>query len=152
MWPGDPHVRVLGEVPQAAGGGVPIHRALRLLSRIGPLARPATARSMARPTAGGSGTQDDLGALAAHPQHAVAVFLAQVGDAGAGGFEDPQGQQPEHGHQGEVVIVRRLARGGQQRLELQVSEPERGRFGRDIRPADMLGRECSSTPSMTQVR
>src|SRR5271166_3450482 len=72
MWPGDPHVRVLGEVPQAAGGGVPIHRALRLLSRIGPLARPATARSMARPTAGGSGTQDDLGALAAHPQHAVA--------------------------------------------------------------------------------
>jgi len=90
--------------------------------------------------------------FAAHPQHAVAVFLAQVGDAGAGGFEDPQAEQPEHGHQGEVVIVRRLARGGQQRLELQVSEPERGRFGRDIRPADMLGRECSSTPSMTQVR
>jgi hypothetical protein len=34
------------------------------------------------------------------------VFLAQVGDVGAGGFEDPQAQQPEHGHQGEVVIVR----------------------------------------------
>jgi hypothetical protein len=25
MWPGDPHARVLGEVAQAAGGGVPVH-------------------------------------------------------------------------------------------------------------------------------
>ena len=33
--------------------------------------------------------QDEFVALAAHPQHAVAVFLAQVGDVGAGGFEDP---------------------------------------------------------------
>ena len=70
----------------------------------------------------------------------AAVFLAQVGYVGAGGFEDPQAQQPEHGYQGEAVIVHRLARGGQQRLELEVSEPESGRFGRDIRPADMLGR------------
>lgn len=68
------------------------------------------------------------------------MFLAQVCDVGAGGFEDPQAQQPKHGYQGKVVIVRRLARGGQQRLELQVSEPERGRFSRDIRPPDMLGR------------
>jgi hypothetical protein len=85
----------------------------------------------------GQRDQVDLGALAAHPQHAVAVFLAQVG---AGGFEDPRAQQPEPGHQGEVVVAGRFAGGGQQGFELQVSEPERGRFGRDIRPADMLGR------------
>ena len=36
--------------------------------------------------------QDDLGAFAAYPQHAMAVFLAEVGDAGAGGFEDPQAE------------------------------------------------------------
>jgi hypothetical protein len=36
-------------------------------------------------------------------QDAVAVFLAEVGDVGAGGFEDPQAEQPEHGDQGEVV-------------------------------------------------
>jgi hypothetical protein len=56
----------------------------------------------------------------------VAVFLAQVGDVGTGGLEDPQAEQSEHGHQGEVIAVRGLAGGGQQRLELQVSEPERG--------------------------
>ena len=95
---------------------------------------------MARADCRGQRDQDDLGALAADPQDAVAVFLAQVGDAGAGGFEDPQAQQPEHGHQGEVVAVRRLACGGQQRLELQMGESEGGRFGWDIRPADVLGR------------
>ncbi len=60
-------------------------------------------------------------------------------DVGAGGFEDPQAQQPEHGHQGEVVIVCRLAGGRQQGFELQVCESECGRFGRDIRSADMIG-------------
>jgi hypothetical protein len=42
--------------------------------------------------------QDDLGALAAHAQRAVAVLLAEVGDVRAGGCEDPQAQQAEYGH------------------------------------------------------
>ena len=70
--------------------------------------------------------QDDLGALAAYPQDAMAVFLAQVGDVGAGGFEDPQTQQPEHGHQGEVARRRRFAGSSEQSLELQVGEAQRG--------------------------
>ena len=85
-------------------------RVSRLLSRIGPLARPAMARSMARPAAG-QRHQDDLGALAAHARDAVAVFLARVGDAGARGFEGPQAQWPEHGHQREVVFIRRGTEG-----------------------------------------
>ena len=81
---------------------------------------------MARPTAGGSGDQDDLGALAAHPQHPVAVLLAKVGDVRAGSFEDPQAQQAEHGDQREVAPVRRVPGGGEQGLELQVGEPQGG--------------------------
>ena len=50
--------------------------------------------------------QDDLGALAAHAQHLVAVLLTQVGDVRAGGLEDPQAEQPEHGDQGEVARMR----------------------------------------------
>ncbi len=120
--------RVLGEVAQAARvAACRSIRVPRLFSRIGPRARSATARSMARPTAGGERDQDELGgALAAHPQDAVAVFLAEVGDVGAGGLEDPQAQQPEHGHQGEVVIAGRFAGGGQQRLELQMGESKCG--------------------------
>jgi hypothetical protein len=33
----------------------------------------------------------------------VAVLFAEVGDVRAGGFEDPQAQQAEHGDQREVA-------------------------------------------------
>jgi hypothetical protein len=39
-------------------------------------------------------------------QHPVAVFFAEVGDVGAGGFEDAQAEEPEHGDQREVARVR----------------------------------------------
>lgn len=51
------------------------------------------------------GGQHDLAALAGNAKDPVAVFLAEVADAGVAGFEDPQPEQPEHGHQGEVVDV-----------------------------------------------
>jgi hypothetical protein len=38
-------------------------------------------------------------------QDPVAVLFAEVGDVRAGGFEDPQAEQPEHGHQREVIRV-----------------------------------------------
>jgi hypothetical protein len=69
----------------------------------------------------------------------VAVFLAEVADVRTGGFEDPQAQQPEHGHQCEVVPVGGLAGGGEQRLELQVREPKGRRLGRHGRTAHILG-------------
>jgi hypothetical protein len=80
---------------------------------------------MARPTAGGSGTRTTLVPLP-HTQDPVAVLLAEIGDVRASGFEDPQAEQPEHGHQREVVRGRRLPGGGEQGLELQVSKPEGG--------------------------
>jgi hypothetical protein len=67
------------------------------------------------------------------------VFFAKVGDVRAGGLEDTQAQQAEHGHQGEVARVRGLAGRSEQGLELQVREPEGGRFRWDCRAADMLG-------------
>src|SRR5215469_14128216 len=45
----------------------------------------------------------------------------------------------EHGYQGEVARVRGLAGRSEQGLELQVSEPQGGRFRWDRRAADMLG-------------
>jgi len=81
---------------------------------------------MARPTAGGSGTRTIFGALAAHAQDPVAVLVAEVGDVRAGGLEDPHAEQAEQGHQREVARVRRFPGGGEQRLELQVGEAERG--------------------------
>jgi len=96
----------------------------RVFSRIGPAVRVATAD--------GPGHrwwqrhQHHLGALADDSQDAVAVFLAQVGDVRAGGFEDPQPEQAQHRHQREIVGVRRVPGGGQHRLELQVSQPQGG--------------------------
>jgi hypothetical protein len=50
--------------------------------------------------------QDDLGAFAAYAQHPVAVLFAEVGDVRAGGLEDPQAEEAEHGHEREVARVR----------------------------------------------
>jgi hypothetical protein len=36
----------------------------------------------------------------------VTVFLAEIGDVGAGGLEDPQAEQAEHGYQREVAWSR----------------------------------------------
>jgi hypothetical protein len=52
------------------------------------------------------------------------MLIAQVRDVGANGLEDPQAEQAEHGHKGEVAGMSGLAGGGQQRLELQVGEPK----------------------------
>ena len=49
--------------------------------------------------------QDNLGALAAHAQHPVTVLLPEVGDVRAGGLEDPQAKEAEHGHQREVARI-----------------------------------------------
>src|ERR1700733_422977 len=88
-------------------------RVPRLLSRIGPEARVAIARSMASPTAGGR-DEDDLGAFSADAQDPVTVLFAHVGDVGAGGLEDPQPQEPEHGQESEVTGMGGLPGGSEQ--------------------------------------
>ena len=52
--------------------------------------------------------------------------LGEVCEVGAGGFEDAEAKEAEHGDQGEVVAVGRVAGGGQKRFELQVTQPESG--------------------------
>jgi hypothetical protein len=61
----------------------------------------------------GQRNQDDLAALPADPQNPVAMLLAEIADVRAGGLEDPQAQQPQHGDQGEVVPVNGLAGRGE---------------------------------------
>jgi hypothetical protein len=103
MCPGHLDAGGFGEPVQAAGGRVAVHPGAAGVQQD----RPAVPEAD-RPVDGPGDRwrqrdQDDLGALAAHAQDPVAVFLAEVGDAGAGGFEDPQAEQPEHGHQREVA-------------------------------------------------
>jgi len=52
------------------------------------------------------------------------VFLTEVVDVRTAGFEEPQPEQSEHSDQREVVRVVRLPCGGDQGLELQVSQAE----------------------------
>ncbi|MEU4712909.1 hypothetical protein AB0F73_04490 [Micromonospora purpureochromogenes] len=68
--------------------------------------------------------QDDLAALAADPQDPVAVSLTEVADVGTAGIEDPQPEETEHRDQREVVRVVRQPCGGDQGLELQMTQPE----------------------------
>jgi len=93
----------LGEVAQAAGSGVPVHPDTAGVQEDRP-AGPGTYCPVDGPADyWRQRHQHDLGALAADPQHPVAVLLAEVGDVRGGGLEDPQAEQPEHRHQREIV-------------------------------------------------
>ncbi|WIM99812.1 hypothetical protein ACTOB_003477 [Actinoplanes oblitus] len=65
--------------------------------------------------------ENDLATFAADFEYPVSVFLTEVGDIGAAGFEDPQPEQAQHGVQCEVLDVGRQSGGGDHRLELQVA-------------------------------
>ena len=125
MSPGDLDAGGFGESPQTAGGRVPVHPPAAAVEQ------DRSARAVRDRTVDGPADrwrqrdQDDLGAFAAYAQHPVAVLFAEVGDVRAGGLEDPQADQPEHGHQREVARLRRFPGGGEQRFELQVGEAER---------------------------
>jgi hypothetical protein len=71
-------------------------RAPQVFSRIGPRVRGPGCPVDGPADRWRQRDQDDLGALAAYPQHPVAVFLAEVSDVRAGGLENPQAQQAEH--------------------------------------------------------
>jgi hypothetical protein len=88
-----------GELVQAVGSCVPVHPGTAAVEQD----RSARAGSGCPADCGRQRDQDDLGALAAYAQDPVAVFLAEVGNVGAGDLEDPQA---EHGHQGEAARVR----------------------------------------------
>jgi len=104
--PGDLDAGGFGEVVQAAGGRVPVHPGAAAVEQDRP-AHSAVGCPVDGPADGGrKRDQDDLGPFAAHAQDPVAVFFAEVADVSAGGFEDPQAEQPEHRHQGEVTRVR----------------------------------------------
>ncbi len=129
MRPGDPRSCGLGEVSQAPGGSVPVHPGAAPVEQNRP-AGTAASRPVDGPADGWwQRDEDDFGAFSAYAQDPVAVFFAKVSDVRAGGFEDPQAEQPEHGHESEVARIRGLAGCGEKGFELQMSEPEGRRFG-----------------------
>jgi hypothetical protein len=135
--PGDPDAGAPGELVQAAGGRVPVHPGAAAVEQDRP-AHAGSGRWPGRPLAAtGSGrswcpcrTHGGPGGRAPR----------RVGDVRAGGLEDPQAQQTEHGHQREIVRVRRFSCCGEQRLELQVGEPQVGDSAGTMGATDVLGR------------
>ena len=92
MRPGDLDAGGFGESPQTACGRVPVHSLAAAVKQDRP-ARAVSDRTVDGPAdRWRQRDQDDLGALAAHAQHPVAVLLAEAGDVRAGGLEDPQAE------------------------------------------------------------
>ena len=85
--PADPHSRGSGQIAQPAGGGGPVHPASAAVEqdRSG---GPAAHRALDGPSDSGRQRHEHyLGALAADPQYAVPMLLAEVGDVRAGCLE-----------------------------------------------------------------
>jgi len=104
--PGDPDACRFSLAPQAAGGQVAVHPGAAAVEQDRGAGTGADRAVEGAADCWRERDQDDLGAFAAHPQHSVAVFCAEVGDVGCAGFEDPQTEQPEHGYPREVARVR----------------------------------------------
>ncbi len=109
MRPGDRDSCCLGQVSEPSCGGMPVHPRAVAVEQHWPGVSAADGAVDGPADRRGQRDQDDLAALPADPQDPVPVFLAQVADVRAGSLEDPQAQQPQHGHQGEVIRVGRLA-------------------------------------------
>ena len=98
-------------------------RAPRPLSRTGPRSRCPVDGPAGR---GRQRELDHLGALAAHARHPVAVLVAEVGEVGAGGVEDPRAEQAGQGRRREAAGAGACRAAGEQRLDLPVGEPQGG--------------------------
>jgi len=107
--PGDPHASGFSQSPQAAGGGMAIHPRPAGVAENRAAAARTDGAVDGPPDRWRQRDQDGLGAFAAHAQHPVAVFFAKISDVRTGGFEDPQAEQPEHGHQREEAEAARRA-------------------------------------------
>jgi hypothetical protein len=102
-----PDPRILGQIHEPAGGGVPVHPPIGGAAQDRPLLAPVGGVLDRAGHRWRQGDQDGLAALAADLQHTMAVLLAEVGDVRAAGFEDPRTEQAQHRDQGEVVAVGR---------------------------------------------
>jgi hypothetical protein len=102
----DPHASSFSQAPQAAGGGVAVHPGAAAVEQDRAVGAGGDRAVDGPPDRRWQRDQDGLGPFAAHAQHPVAVLFAQIGDVRPGGFEDPQAEQPKHGHQREVARVR----------------------------------------------
>jgi hypothetical protein len=88
----------VGQSSEPPGRGVPVHPCPTGVHQDRPRS-PCADRPVDRPRhRRWQRHQHHLGALAHDPQDAVPVFLTQVGDVRAGGFEDPQPKQAQHRH------------------------------------------------------
>ncbi len=66
------------------------------------------------------------------------MLLTEIGDVAGAGFEDPQAEQAQHGDEREVVSVGGGACSGSHRLELQMGQAKRRRFGRNAGSTDVF--------------
>ena len=87
MHPRQPHAGLVGEVPQPAGGGMTVHPCVAPVAQQRALGAHVDGAVDRPPYRGRQRDQHDLGALADHPQHPVAVLRAKAGDVGGAGLE-----------------------------------------------------------------
>ncbi|MGD0066672.1 MAG: hypothetical protein ABSB76_24895 [Streptosporangiaceae bacterium] len=88
--PGCPDAGGSGEPPQAPGCRVAVHPGVAVVEQDRAAGAGSYCLVDGAPDGGRQRDQDDLGAFAAHAQHPMAVFLAEVGDVRGSRLEDPQ--------------------------------------------------------------
>jgi hypothetical protein len=96
MWvhPRHPDPRGGGQVLEPSGRRVAVHPDAERVAQDRPVGAVVDGVVDRPPDRWWQRHENDLAALAAHPQHAVPVFLTEVGDVRPARFEDPQPCRP----------------------------------------------------------
>jgi hypothetical protein len=140
------------EAPQPPGGRVPVHPGTAAVEQDRPAIPQASYPVDGPADRWRQRDLDDFAAFAAHAQHPVAVFFAEVGDVGPGGFEDPQAKQAEHGHQREVVRVGDSRAAVSRASNCRCVNPRVGDSAGTAGRQTCSAGECCRRASRTQVR
>nr|WP_231929695.1 hypothetical protein [Micromonospora inositola] len=106
MHPRHPEPCGLGQVLEPAGRGVPVHPHAEGVAQDRPAGAVVDGPVDGSGHRGWQRDEHDLATLAAHAQYPVAVLLAQVGDAGPAGFEDPQAERKREQERQPYITVR----------------------------------------------
>jgi hypothetical protein len=150
--PRQPHAGSLGEAAEASSGGVPVHPRSSRVDQDRP-GRPGLDGAVDRPADRRRKRHEhEFGALADDAGDAVAVFLAEVGDVGAGGLEDAQTEQAEHRHQAKSLMFDDSRAAASVASNWRWVSPSVGDSAGTVGRRTYSAGECERTPSLTQVR
>jgi hypothetical protein len=149
--PGDPHTSGLSQAPQAAGRSMAVHPDAAAVEQDWPADAGADRAVDSLPGRWRERDEDDLGALAAHAHHPVAVLFAEVGNVSPVASKIRRPSKPSMSTSAKSDVFDDSRDAVSRASNCRWVNPRVGDSGGTEGRRTCSAGECSSRPSITQV-